>query len=54
MLQRLERARTNVLIKEKEKAKAREKENNKNNNDNNEKRKMIVKSEWQMHTRRIA
>ena len=41
MLQRLERARTNVLIKEK-KSKNEEKKNN-NNNDNDEKRKVIVK-----------
>ena len=41
MLQRLERARTNVLIQEK-KSKNEEKKNN-NNNDNDEKRKVIVK-----------
>ena len=42
MLQRLERARTNVLIKEKKKQKRGKKKNN-NNNDNDEKRKVIVK-----------
>ena len=41
MLQRLERARTNVLIKEKKKQKRGKKNNN--NNDNDEKRKVIVK-----------
>ena len=39
MLQRLERARTNVLIKEKKKAKTRKN----NNNDNNQKKEVIVK-----------
>ena len=42
MLQRLERARTNVLIKGKKKAKTRKKKKN-NNNDNKEKWKVIVK-----------